>query len=90
MYDFTNPKYEDSIKWINRHREHGIAWEQIKYACKGNLEELLRFLENKKIDDFWEISDENEWFALVGFQKEESERSIRAEEIERQSVILSD
>lgn len=90
MYDFTNPKYEDLIKWINNHKEHGDTWEQIKYACKGNVEELREFLEIKKIDDFWDISNENEWFELVDFQKEEKEKSIKAEEIERQSVILSD
>ena len=89
MYDFANPKYEDMIKWINNHKAHGDTWEQIKYACKGNVEELREFLEIKKIDDFWDISDENEWFELVDFQKEEKEKSIKAEEIERQSVILN-
>lgn len=52
MYDFTNPKYEDLIKWINNHKAHGDTWEQIKYACKENVEELRKFLKNKKIDDF--------------------------------------
>jgi hypothetical protein len=45
MYDFANPKYEDMIKWINNHKAHGDTWEQIKYACKGNVEELREFLE---------------------------------------------
>lgn len=48
MYDFANPKYEDMIKWINNHKAHGDTWEQIKYACKGNVEELRKFLEIKK------------------------------------------
>lgn len=42
MYDFTNPKYEDLIKWINNHKAHGDTWEQIKYACKENVEELRK------------------------------------------------
>ena len=46
MYDFTNPKYEDLIKWINNHKAHGDTWEQIKYACKENVEELRKFLKN--------------------------------------------
>ena len=45
MHDFANPKYEDMIKWINNHKAHGDTWEQIKYACKGNVEELRKFLE---------------------------------------------
>lgn len=57
-------KYEDARRLINRYRKKRKTWDNIIFACKANEEELIKFLKQKKEEEYWDITLE-EWYLLV-------------------------
>ncbi len=58
--------------WVNNARGKKKTWEEILFACKENDEGLKKFLDDKRENDFWDISSD-EWKSLVKEMKKANE-----------------
>ena len=62
---FDSPAYDDCRAWIQKKNSKGISWENIRLACKSDLESLDKFLKIKQEDDDWPRMSIKEWISLV-------------------------
>lgn len=46
--DFSIPKYDDPVHWINKQIEHNIDWGEIRLGRQKDEEALKNFLKKKK------------------------------------------
>lgn len=46
--DFSIPKYDDPVHWINKQIEHDIDWGEIRLGRQKDEEALKNFLKKKK------------------------------------------
>ena len=62
---FDSPAYDDCRAWIQKKNSKGISWENIRLACKSDLESLDKFLKIEQEDDDWPRMSIKEWISLV-------------------------
>lgn len=89
MKDYSMPQYDDCRNWIMKGRDKGVSWEDLKYARKGSLEGLRKFLAYKADEDYWEI-DENDYLNIYEMLKGKEEDIKEMHEKGRDSIILSE
>ena len=65
MAKYDNPKFDDCRRWIQKKSEKGIAWSEIRLACKPSVSALVTFLRDRSIDDDWPQMTVDEWTELV-------------------------
>lgn len=65
MSKYDAPSYDDCRRWIQRKRERGSSWDDLRLACKDSVNGLIAFLETRKEEDDWPEFSVDEWKALV-------------------------
>lgn len=65
MSKYDNPRFDDCRKWIQKKRERGASWQELRLACKHSEEELCAFLSSRVVEDDWPVLSEREWVELV-------------------------
>lgn len=65
MSKYDNPRFDDCRKWIQKKRERGASWQELRLACKHSEEELCAFLSSRVVEDDWPVLSEQEWGELV-------------------------
>lgn len=71
---FDSPAYDDCRTWIQKKNSKGFSWENIRLACKSDIESLDKFLKTKQEDDDWPRMSIEEWISLVDEMKEYESR----------------
>ena len=66
MGKYDAPVYDDLRKWIQKKREKGSSWDEIKLACKADIQKLSQFLRTRVDEDDWPEVTIDEWMELVG------------------------
>ena len=62
----VNVEYDECRKWVRNKRSRHVTWEELKYACKGNIEGLEEFIKTKQEDDDWPLDFTIEmWVDLI-------------------------
>lgn len=89
MKDYSTSQYDEYINWFRKQRKNGIGWEELRYARKGSLEGLKRFLENKADEEFWKI-DENDYYHIYELVKSKEENIKLMKEKGSESIILAE
>lgn len=74
MGKFDSPAYDDCRAWIQKKNSKGFSWENIRMACKSDMESLSKFLRVKEEDDDWPHMSIEEWISLVDEMKEYESR----------------
>lgn len=74
MGKFDSPAYDDCRAWIQKKNSKGFSWENIRMACKSDIESLDKFLRIKEEDDDWPHMTIEEWICLVDEMKEYESR----------------
>lgn len=74
MGKFDSPVYDDCRAWIQKKNCKGFSWENIRMACKSDMESLGKFLRIKEEDDDWPHMSIEEWISLVDEMKEYESR----------------
>ena len=81
----VNVEYDECRKWIRNKRDRQIPWEELKYACKGNIEGLRSFIKTKQEDDDWPINFSVEmWAELIDELKKVE---LRRQQIQRVNKV---
>ena len=88
--DFSIPKYDDPVHWINKQIEHDIDWGEIRLGRQKDEEALKNFLKKKKEEDYWQIDSIEEWYKLVDYKKDYEDKKLSVQEVHDSTVILSD
>ena len=65
MGKYDSPKYDDCRLWIQKKRERGFSWENIRLACKDSITSLSSFIKQRVVEDDWPDLSVDEWFSLV-------------------------
>lgn len=65
MSKYDNPRFDDCRKWIQKKRERGASWQELRLACKHSEEDLCAFLSSRVVEDDWPVLSEREWVELV-------------------------
>ena len=65
MAKYDNPQYDECRRWIQRKNERGIAWSEIRLACRKDITALANFLKERVADDDWPVLTVDEWAELV-------------------------
>lgn len=65
MSKYDAPLYDECRRWIQRRAEKGIAWEEIRMACKSDIHALQNFLNNRIEEDDWPNITVDDWVTLV-------------------------
>lgn len=89
MLDYSLPLYDEYRNWINKAREKGNDWVEIRYAMKGNLEGLAEFLKKQEENNFWEINAK-QWIELVDLQEEADKKSKYFKFVEENALITDE
>lgn len=88
--DFSIPKYDDPVHWINKQIEHDIDWREIRLGRQKDEETLKNFLKKKEEEDYWQIDSIEEWYELVDYKKDYEDKKLSVQEAHDSTVILSD
>ena len=65
MSQYNSPIYDETRRWIQKKRERGISWADLRYACKSTDSALGEFLRTRQIEDDWPPFSTDAWKELV-------------------------
>lgn len=70
MSQYNSPIYDETRRWIQKKRERGISWADLRYACKSTDSALGEFLCARQIEDDWPPFSTDAWKELVAEMEE--------------------
>ena len=70
MSQYNSPIYDETRRWIQKKRERGISWADLRYACKSTDSALGEFLRVRQIEDDWPPLSTDAWKELVAEMEE--------------------
>ena len=79
MSKYDNPRFDDCRKWIQKKRERGASWQELRLACKHSEEDLCAFLSSRVVEDDWPVLSEREWVESCGTLSEAGGFRLRFE-----------
>ncbi|MBS5888395.1 MAG: Z1 domain-containing protein [Clostridium sp.] len=69
--DYSRSKYQAARLKINRMRQAGCSWDEVKLDGQNNHDDFLAYIQKEYFGDV----DENDWLALVDLAKKNEEKS---------------